>query len=259
MRLRRVLPWGARAGLVARALFYLLLAYLTLRIAALSGATAQQVDANGALRLVARAPADRVVIALAGLGFALFGLTRLVAAARDRDDSRWARFSAVLQAVGSCAIAAIPFEYAFSNPATTGTEQQSKRSAAKLLGLPGGQVWVTVAGLVVVGWAVYQVVAAVRGDHLDGLHLPRRGRRVLAAIAVTGLVARAVVFLPIGVFLAVAGLTYDPKHVRGLDGELLLLTHHGWGTAVLALVAAGLADFAAYALIEARYRDVLDA
>lgn len=247
---------GARAGLVARAVFYLLLAYLTLRVAALSGHAANQVDANGALRLVAGAPADKAVLAAAGAGFALFGVVRLRAAWTDERESRLRRTTTAIQGLASLGVAYVPFSYVFGNTGT-GSEQQTHRSAAHLLGLEGGRVIVVAIGFVVLGWAGWQVRGALRRDYEEGLDLSgvRPGvRRAIVVASGTALAARALVIAPIGVFLVVAGLTYDANHVRGLDGELLLLTRHTWGTAVLALIALGLLDFGLYALVEARYR-----
>jgi hypothetical protein len=71
-----------------------------------------------------------------------------------------------------------------------------------------------------------------------------------------GIAARALVFFPIGIFLIVAAVQYDPDHAKGIDGELLELSGHSWGDAVILLSAAGLLVFALYSFLEARYRDV---
>lgn len=258
---RTALRVGARAGLIARAVFYLLLAYLTLRVAALSGGGGKQVDANGALRTAAAAPFDKVVLGAAGVGFALFGVVRLRAAWTDDDVSTLGRVTTVIQGLGSFVVAYIPFTFVFGKT-STGSEQQTHKTTAHLLGLPGGRVIVIVVGLVVLGWAAWQIRGAVRRDHEEGLDLGgcgRRLRRAIKVVSATGLVARALVIAPIGIFFIVAGSTYDAGHVRGLDGELLLLAGHSWGKAVLALIALGLLDFAAYAVIEARYRRLEDA
>lgn len=258
---RTALRVGARAGLIARATFYLLLAYLTLRIAALSGKGAKQVDANGALRIVAGAPFDKVVLGAAGVGFVLFGVVRLRAAWTDKDESTLGRVTTVIQGLGSFVVAYIPFTFVFGHT-STGSEQQTHKTTAHLLGLPGGRVIVVVVGLVVLGWAGWQIRGAVRRDQEDGLDLAgcgRRARRAIEIVSGTGLVARAIVIAPIGIFFLVAGFTYNASKVHGMDGELLLLTRHSWGTAVLALIALGLLDFAVYALIEARFRRLDDA
>ena len=74
LRNSRALRVAARLGLVSRALFYLLLAYLTGALAAGARSRGSQVDANGALRAVAATPLGLVALAGAAIGFAAFGL-----------------------------------------------------------------------------------------------------------------------------------------------------------------------------------------
>jgi hypothetical protein len=64
------------------------------------------------------------------------------------------------------------------------------------------------------------------------------------------------VFAPIGIFFMIAAVQSDSRHADGSDAELAALARHTWGLAVLALVAAGLAIFAVYSFLEAKYRTV---
>jgi hypothetical protein len=66
-----------------------------------------------------------------------------------------------------------------------------------------------------------------------------------------------VAFGVIGLFLVQAALHHEPGEARGLDGALLALAEQPFGPYLLTLVAAGLAAYGAYALIEARYRRML--
>jgi hypothetical protein len=101
---------------------------------------------------------------------------------------------------------------------------------------------------------------------------PRAIRRVLAPLAVVveliallvfavagtiGITARSLVFIPIGIFLIVAAVQFEPNHSYGTDAELLRLSGHPWGVAVLAAVSAGLAVFVVFSCIETRYRKVV--
>jgi hypothetical protein len=253
---RAAIRGGARAGLVVRAVFYLLLTYLTVRVATIGGGG--QVDANGALRIIGTSVLDSVVLGFAAAGFAVFGLVRLHAAWNDRAEPRLRRSTTALQGFASLVVAWIPLSFALGDDAT-GSEQSQRHSTQELLGLPGGRVIVVVVGLIVLGWTGWQIRGALRRDHEDGLMIDGSRpwvQRTVKIVAASGLLARALVIAPIGVLLVVAGVTYDAAHERGLDGELLALSHHTWGSAALALVALGLLDFAAYALIEARYRRV---
>ena len=79
-------------------------------------------------------------------------------------------------------------------------------------------------------------------------------RRWIVAIGVVGQVARGIVFALIGVFLVKAAVEYDPHSAVGVDGALRRLQHAPYGSAVLAVVAAGLIVFALYSFSDARYR-----
>jgi hypothetical protein len=47
-----------------------------------------------------------------------------------------------------------------------------------------------------------------------------------------------------------------PHSAIGLDGALVELAHSSYGPALLGVVAAGLAGFALFSLVEARYREI---
>ena len=69
-----------------------------------------------------------------------------------------------------------------------------------------------------------------------------------------GYAARGVAFGLIGLFLIQAAQHREPGEVRGLDGALAALAEQPFGPELLALVAAGLAAYGIFALVEARYR-----
>jgi hypothetical protein len=113
---------------------------------------------------------------------------------------------------------------------------------------------------VFLGVCAYQIRSALRQDFTDGLDLERASRwvrPVVEAAGTVGIFARALVFLPVGIFLIVAALQSDPQHAKGLDASLAALARQSWwGPAVLGLVALGLTIFSGYSLLEARYRRV---
>ena len=81
-------------------------------------------------------------------------------------------------------------------------------------------------------------------------------RKWIGRVGTVGLVARAVVFGLIGVFLIKAAIEYDPKTAVGLDGALAKLVNQPYGSVLLGIVAAGLIAFALYSLSDARYRKI---
>jgi hypothetical protein len=144
----------------------------------------------------------------------------------------------------------------------TGSQQQQQKTTARLLSLPGGR-WIVVAlGLIMIVVCGVQIRGALRRDFQDGLQLegaPRLVRRLANGAGAIGITARSLVFMPIGIFLIVAAIQYNPNHSYGTDAELLRLSGHSWGVAILAAVSAGLAVFVVFSCIETRYRNVVSA
>ncbi len=71
-----------------------------------------------------------------------------------------------------------------------------------------------------------------------------------------GFAARGVVFLVIGGFLGLAAVRSNSAQVKGLGGALETLSDQPHGSALLALVAAGLLAFGVFGLVQALYRRI---
>jgi hypothetical protein len=69
-----------------------------------------------------------------------------------------------------------------------------------------------------------------------------------------GYIALGVVFGLIGWFLVSAAVHSQANRVQGLDGALRSLAQQSYGPWLLGIVAAGLAAYGAFMLVEARYR-----
>jgi hypothetical protein len=246
----------ARFGLVARAAFYLLLAYLVVRV--MLADPGPQANASGALRTVASTPLGRLPIALAAVGFLGFGISRLLGALRDRDATMTSRLTTGLQGLFYIALTEVPASFALGS-SSTGSEQQQRTTTERLMALPAGRAIVVALGVVVIVVCLWQAVTAARTGFTDSMRTGDAPHWVQVLVRVTGrlgIVMRAVVFLPIGVFLVVAAVRYDPAKAKGLDATLSTVAHHPWGRGVLGLIAAGFVVFAVYSMLEARYRDV---
>ena len=250
-----------RLGLAGRTGFYLILTALTVQIALLGGRSHQQADAHGALAIVSRPMLGKVAIAAVALGFLLFGIGRLVGAVEDTSVSTGRRVLTALQGLFYVALAYVPCAFLAGNH-QTGSQQQQEKTTARVLGLPGGRVVLVVVGLILLAVCVQQIRGAVQQDFQDGLDLdraPQPVRKLANASGVVGITSRALVFLPIGIFLMIAAFEANPRRSYGIDGELLALSGRPWGIAVIAAVAAGLAVFVVYSALETRYRQVISA
>lgn len=260
-RLRQPRKWAkvlARLGLAARTCFYLLLVYLIIRVA-VEAHNSRQTNAHGAIATVAQGWFGIFVLVVTAAGFAGFGGTRLWAVWREHANcSLWTNVRTVLQGLFYLVLAWIPLSYALGNH-STGKEQQQHQTVSDLLSWPGGPVIVFVLGVIVCVVAAYQIKTGLDRDYLDGMAVddaPRWVRRAVLASGVVGIPARALVFLPIGVFFMIAAVMGDPSKADGIDRELTSLTGSPWGYPVLALCALGLLVFVAYSALETRYRQV---
>jgi Domain of Unknown Function (DUF1206) len=256
----------ARLGLVARGLFYLLLAGLAVNVLAGSGGgsgSAQggasgQANANGALTQVAQAPVGFALLAVAALGFVVFALVRIGGVLTDHRHGVLRRLSTAGQALLYLVMAAITSSFLLGRR-TTGSEEQQRSTAARLISTPYGRPLLAAIGLVVFAMCVWQLVVAARGDFADTLRDDRMGRvarRLTMLTARIGIPARALAIMPIGVFLVVAAVRSDPGQAKGLDAVLFELSRTTAGRLLGILVAGGFAVFAVYSLFEARYRQV---
>ena len=240
----------ARVGLVARAAFYLLLAGLAVDVAVTRGHAGRQANAHGALSVVAVDPVGLVAVVLTAVGFLVLGVARIVGALRDDELPGWRRTTTALQGAFYVVLTWVPLSFVLGRR-STGSEQSQHAETARVLGWPGGRVLVVAVGLVVVGVCAWQIRTACTRDFTDGMGMQKRSRhvrRLITVVGVIGIVARALVFVPIGLFLVVAGIQADPGHANGLDETLASLAREPWGPAALAVVAAGLVVFAVYSV-----------
>jgi hypothetical protein len=255
---RRSFRVVARGGLVARAAFYVLLAALAVDVALTRGHSGRQANAHGALSVVAVDVWGLLAILLTAVGFFTLGVARLVGALRDDELPFWRRTTTALQGLFYVALTWVPLSFVLGQR-RTGSEQSQHAETAQVLSWPAGRVLVMAVGVIVVAVCAWQIRTAWTRDFTDGMGMRKRSRsvrRLITAVGIVGIVARALVFVPVGIFLVVAGAQADPRHADGLDATLAGLARRPWGPAALLVVAAGLVVFAAYSLLEARYRRV---
>lgn len=120
-----------------------------------------------------------------------------------------------------------------------------------------GRVAIAVAGCLVIGYGVHQLIRAWNVDLSDQLSLSRMspGMRKLAIFTGRfGMAARGVILAMIGWFFLQAAWYAAQGEAGGL-GEALQ-TLGSFGAVVLALVAVGLVAYGVHMLITARYRRI---
>jgi hypothetical protein len=255
---------SARIGYVARGGFYAILAYLTVRVATLStphgatGSGGRPANANGALSLVSQTLVGKVALAICALGFLILGVIRLRAAWADHESGTMRRLSVAGQGLLYLGLTTVPTSY-LAGKKSTGTERQQRKETAQMLGIPGGVVIVAVVGVGIIAICGWQLRGVFKQDFTDGMDFSGASQWKVRAVRMTGTIGiagRALVFVPIGIWLIVTAVTFNPKNSHGIDWELLSLAGKWWGLIILACIATVMAVFAIYSLFEARYRDV---
>jgi hypothetical protein len=252
----------ARAGLVAKAASYALVAVLALGLAL--GAGGKATDREGALRTLAGETWGTVVLVALAVGFAGYALWRLALAVfGDGDDGAKdaaKRAGNLARAVVYGGLVYATARIALGSGGGGGSQTgEARQTTATVLDWPAGRWLVAAAGAALVGVGLYNGFRAVTQRFEERWRegsMSRGERRLGRWVGTVGLAARMVVFGLVGAFLVKAAVEYDPQEAIGLDGALQKLAGQPYGSWLLATLAAGLLAYAAYTLFEARYRDV---
>lgn len=239
----------ARAGLIAKGVLYAVLALLALQIALGNGAEA---DSQGALREVASRPFGTAMLVVLGLGFAGYAGWQLRCAVKG--DEWLARLAAGARSLVWGALAYTAAKYVVSARQPANTEQSI---TARLLTHPVGPWLVGAAGLALAAVGLMHLRHLRGRGYLEDLKpIPATNRRFVSAVAVVGIGAKAGVYVLAGAFLVRAAVNHEAMGGVGLDGALSTVAHQPFGTYVLVAVAGGLAAYAVWCWVRARYENV---
>jgi Domain of Unknown Function (DUF1206) len=253
---------AARAGLLAKAALYGIVGALALAVALGAGGT--PADQQGALATLADEPLGKLLIGLLAAGLLGYALWRLAQAVLDTGGEGSDATGVVTRigCAGSAAIHLALFAFAVQLLAGSGGGSQGgsgsgqeQETTAGVLGWPAGRAIVIVAALVILGVGAYNAYRGVTKRFMEDLSVGGAARRTAERVGLVGHVARGAVFALIGALLMKAAVEFDPSEAEGLDGALARLAGQPYGQVLLGLAAAGLLAYAAYCVLDARYRD----
>lgn len=258
---RWVEPLG-RAGLVAKAVLYGVIAILAFQVA--RGARGQAPDKDGALQTIAGQPFGRFLLGLLALGLAGYALWRLAQAVLDREHAgdgvkglakRGGQLARAAWYGFLCALTVSALIEGRSN-GSGGSEQQT---TAGVFEWTGGRALVYAVGLGLAAAALFNGWRAITcrfNRKLKTAQMNQAEEAAATGVGFAGHLARGVVFGLVAAFLLRAAWEYDAREARGLDGALVEVAEAPWGGLLLTAVAAGLLCYALYCLVQARYRRV---
>lgn len=254
--------WAARIGYGARGFVYLSVGVLTL-LAAMDK-IGSAVGSSGAAGWLADQPFGRIWLVLLGVGLWLFVLWRVLQAVFDadhegRDLKGWAiRAGQAMSGLFYALLASTVFEYLDEfgpRPAAEDVAENQDKAAA-LMDLPFGQWLIVLAGLVIFAVGVGNVIRAWQDRFTEELKCSEEVCRIVRPLARLGYAARGFAYLPLAVFVILAGLNADVSEVTSFGEALDALEAQPGGAVILTTTALGLIAFGAFAFVEARWRRI---
>ncbi|UGT61420.1 DUF1206 domain-containing protein [Nocardia asteroides] len=254
---------AARAGLVAYGLVHLLVAWVCVQLALgdFGGDGVGKADKTGALQSLAEHREGELVLWLIAVGLGVAVLWQLLEAVTGARSSRRDRLLRVMnfgEAVLFGYLAYSAIKLANGKPASS-TDQAQLALVGNLLSREWGKVAVVGIGLAIV---VAGVFVAHHGwskrfrEEQDFRGAGRSTERLVIRLGQVGYAALGAVYAGGGVLVIVAAVQSQPHKATGLDVALKTLAGQPYGTVLLLVVAVGLAAFAVFTFLDAKFRKV---
>ena len=257
--MQRTLDAFVRLGYLAKALVYILIGILALKVAI--GARGGRItDQGGALYVVLAQPFGQTVLIVLAAGLLAYASWQIVRALVGRDHHKhegWLdRVLTILRALVYGAIGVKGLKLGLGLRAGESGPEPLVRQA---LQWPLGEWLIAIAGLGVGWYGLVEIRDAIRSrlePDLDAAELRRRAGEWAVQVARGGIGARGVLMVLLGIGLVRAALRHRPAEASGLDRSLVILNSMPQGTVLLGLAAAGVFAYGIYQFLHARYAQV---
>jgi hypothetical protein len=222
-------------------------------------------DRRDAIRFIAGAPFGRVLLLLIAIGLIGYAIWRVVSAISDAEH-HGTDAKGVLLRTGSFVRGLFYAGFAYSvlqlllhrGSGGQGSDAASKHWTSRAMHWNGPWL-VTIAGLLLIGYAAYQCYRAATDkvtERLDLARLEHRTRTLFVTLSRFGIAARGLIVGVIGTSLVRASLDRNPGEARGMSGALRQLRALPLGSWILVIVGLGLVSYGVHAFINARYRRI---
>jgi hypothetical protein len=260
-------PWVrrlAQLGYGAKGLLYVIVG--TTALLAVVNVGQRVRGTRGALNLMVASPVGRLGVAFVAVGLGGFILRRLVqifvspkiGTAPKRFTRISRRVGYALSGLGHLGIALTALQLVFGVATFGRAEVTPARTwiLRLLTSMPLGSSWILLAGLVIVGIAIFQFYLAVSRRFAVELQLEQmsqRVRRMTFACGVAGHAGRGVAFLLSGTFLIYTGLFVEVAEAARFGNTVSTIETRSLGAWVFFAAAAGLTVYGLYLLFAAWY------
>ena len=264
---RKAAPWLeklARAGYAGKGILYFVIGFLAVRAALGMGGDIGG-SKNALLALAGEGTLGTILLWVIGIGLVGYAVWNTLRAFLDpeNDDSVGKRLFYGVSAGIHGVLAYWVFSSVIGGGSSSGGSGSGSGGTQGMVGTVLGwgvigQVLVTAAGLGILGFGLYQLYKAYQEDLSDRLMMGRMSegmRKFTRFVGRFGMAGRGVVFLIVGGFITAAGFQGQSSEAGGTGSALQWLSGVG-GSIALGLVAAGLAAYGLYMIVESRYRRI---
>jgi len=246
----------ARVGYATKGVVYALIGVLALEAAIGSGGSVG--GSRNAVETIGSQPFGQALLVITGIGLFGYALWRFIQAGFDPEDSRAIkRVGYVLSGAAHTMLGVTAIQMVIGGGGSGGSK---KTWLAKLMAVDTvGPILVGVLGVVVIGYALYQVKKGWTEKFKEKLRTARmsRGEKKGATLSGRiGLVARGLVFAIVGGYVIKAAVTHDASSAKSVGGALGEIASQSYGVFLLAIVAIGLVAYAVLQFVMAKYRQI---
>ena len=249
----------ARFGCATKGLVYFTIGLLALRLA--FGISSQTTNSKGALKFISAQPFGKFALVIVAIGLSCYTLWRLFEAINPYSfqftrSQIIERLSFLFSGLSYGGLAFCATKIILN----LGVDYSDKVTdwTAILMSQPFGQLFVGIAGLIIVGvgsFFFYRAFSEKASHKLNFTSQEAKKYTWAIAIGKFGITARGFIFILIGFFLIQSARQFDPETAVGLDQVLELIAIQPQGKFLLSLVALGFIAYSLHMCIEAKYRD----
>lgn len=249
----------ARFGLVSKGIVYCLMGLLS--VLAAFGLSREKGDKAEAFKLIYDQPFGKFLLMAIALGLLGYVMLRMFQAYKDIDNKGKdlkgiiTRIGFALSAFLYLGVGAYALKLAFAGPG--GDDSDSRQFVvSKVLGYPGGEYVVGIAGLIVIGMGIHQVYKGIAGKFMKKIKLIRSNMKDLFKKAgMVGYISRGIVLMIIGYFLFHAASLSNANEAQG-TGAAFDFMENKFGSLLMGIVALGLIGYGIFTLVKAKYQKI---
>lgn len=249
----------ARFGLASKGVVYLLMG--TLSVLAAFGLSREKGDKEQAFQVIYEQPFGKIVLVAIAVGLLGYVMLRTFQAIKDTEN-KGKDLKGILNRIGYgmsallyIAIGAYALRLVFGNGGDEGGDSR-QFVVSKVLAYPAGEYIVGIAGLIVIGMGIYQIMRGATGKFMKKVNLVNSNMKdAFKSAGTVGYISRGIVLGIIGYLLFHAARVTNPEAAQGTSAAFDFLQNE-FGSLMMAVVALGLAGYGVFCFVKAKYQKI---